>query len=62
MAPFVEQVIGLLRQTQRTLEAVLDDGRHPLAMNNYGPETFSPFDVVGHRFMVSGRIGCRGCG
>lgn len=48
MAPIVDQVIELLRQTPRTLRALLDDGRHPFTHSNYGPDTFSPFDVVGH--------------
>lgn len=48
MSPFVEQVIELLRHTPRTLRALLDDGRHPFTHCNYGPDTFSPFDVVGH--------------
>jgi len=44
----VATVVALLGQTPRTLRAVLDDGLHPWGDFNYGPDTFSPFDVIGH--------------
>src|SRR5688572_16333492 len=38
----------VLRRTPATLRALLDGMAEPLVRGNEGPETFSPFDVVGH--------------
>ena len=40
--------VDVLRRTPFTLHALLDGLSEPLARGNEGPETFSPFDVVGH--------------
>jgi DinB superfamily len=40
--------IDALRRTPATLEALLEGLAERLARGNEGPETFSPFDVVGH--------------
>ena len=40
--------IDVLRRTPAALEVLLDGMAEPLARGNEGPETFSPFDVVGH--------------
>lgn len=40
--------IDVLRRTPATLKALLDGIAEPMARGNEGPETFSPFDVVGH--------------
>ncbi len=40
--------IDVLKKTPATLEALLDEVAEPLARGDEGPETFSPFDVVGH--------------
>lgn len=39
---------ALLRRTPRTLEAMLGDLPEPWAHGDEGPDTFSPFEVVGH--------------
>jgi len=44
----LESSMDLLRRTPGTLRALLDGVREPLARGAEGPETFSPFDVVGH--------------
>jgi hypothetical protein len=44
----LESVMDVLRRTPGTLRVLLDGLPEPLARNNEGPETFSPFDVVGH--------------
>jgi hypothetical protein len=38
----------ILRRTPATLRALLDGIAEPWARGNEGPDTFSPFDVVGH--------------
>jgi hypothetical protein len=40
--------IEILRRTPATLRALLDSISDAWARSNEGPETFSPFDVVGH--------------
>ena len=40
--------IDILRRTPGTLRALLDELADPWTRANEGPETFSPFDVVGH--------------
>lgn len=40
--------INVLRRTPSTLRELLQDIPDELARNNEGPDTFSPFDVVGH--------------
>jgi hypothetical protein len=40
--------IDVLRRTPATIEALLSGIAEPLAQGNEGPETFGPFDVVGH--------------
>ena len=44
----VEQAIEVLGATPGVLDAMLSGLSDPWVMNNYGPDTFSPFDVVGH--------------
>jgi hypothetical protein len=47
--PFrLEQAIEVLERTPAVLRAMLGGLSEPWVMNNYGPETWSPFDVVGH--------------
>lgn len=40
--------LDILRRTPATLRALLDGADDAWARNNEGPDTFSPFDVVGH--------------
>jgi DinB superfamily len=40
--------LDILRRTPATLEALLDAAADAWARGTEGPETFSPFDVVGH--------------
>lgn len=44
----VREARHVLRRTPPVLEALLLDIDEPLARGNEGPDTFSPFDVVGH--------------
>lgn len=44
----LEQSMVLLRKTPSLLRALLSDLSEEWLMNNEGPETFSPYDVVGH--------------
>ncbi|HWB39625.1 MAG TPA: DinB family protein [Gemmatimonadales bacterium] len=44
----LESSLDLLRRTPATLRVLLDGVAEPWARGNEGPETFSPFDVVGH--------------
>jgi DinB family protein len=44
----LENSIDVLRRTPAALDALLAALPEPLARSNEGPETFSPFDVVGH--------------
>jgi hypothetical protein len=44
----VEQSIEVLRRTPDVLCALLGGLSDGWSLNNYGPATFSPFDVVGH--------------
>jgi len=45
----LDQAIEVLRRTPGVLNELLGGGLpEPWIMNNYGPETFAPFDVVGH--------------
>lgn len=48
--PFrLDQAIEVLRRTPGVLNDMLGAGlSEPWFMNNYGPETFAPFDVAGH--------------
>ena len=44
----LETSVDVLRSTPATLHALLGGVAELLARGNEGPETFSPFDVVGH--------------
>jgi hypothetical protein len=44
----LEQGASILARTPATLRALLDGLPEAWARSNEGPETFSPFDVVGH--------------
>lgn len=44
----LDEAVDVLQRTPAVLGAWLEDVREPWYRNNYGPETFSPFDVVGH--------------
>ncbi len=44
----VKQAIEILSRTPSVLRAMLEGLSEPWVLNNYGEETFSPFDVVGH--------------
>jgi len=43
-----DQAVEVLRNTPQVLRALLNGVSGPWVMNNYGKDTFSPFDVVGH--------------
>ena len=43
-----QQAVEVLERTPGVLRSMLSGLSEPWVMNNYGPETFSPFDVVGH--------------
>ena len=44
----LEHVRDILRRTPSTLNLLLQDLPEPWLMNNEGPDTWSPYDVVGH--------------
>jgi hypothetical protein len=44
----VADAIAVLERTPRTLQAMLDGLPEPWTTGNEGPDTFSPYDVVGH--------------
>jgi hypothetical protein len=44
----LDSSIDVLRRTPATIDALLRDLPEELVRGNEGPETFSPFDVVGH--------------
>lgn len=44
----LEHVKAILRRTPSTLNLLLQDLPEPWLMNNEGPDTWSPYDVVGH--------------
>ena len=44
----LQQSIEILERTPKTLRSLLEGISDPWHLNNEGPETFSPFDVVGH--------------
>lgn len=44
----LDLAIDVLRRTPGTLRALLEDIAEPWARGNEGPETFSPFDNLGH--------------
>lgn len=44
----LNQAIEVLSRTPKVVRAMLTGLSEPWVRNNYGPETFSPFDVVGH--------------
>jgi DinB superfamily len=44
----VEQAIEILERTPAVLNALLAGLSDDWVMNNEGPETFSPYDVIGH--------------
>lgn len=47
--PFnLSEAIEVIRNTPVVLRALLSGLSRPWIRNNYGPDTFSPFDVVGH--------------
>lgn len=44
----LDQAVEVLSRTPGVLRAMLTVASEPWVRNNYGPDTFSPFDVVGH--------------
>jgi hypothetical protein len=44
----LDQAKEILRRTPRTLNALLSDLPDDWVLTNEGPETFSPYDVIGH--------------
>jgi hypothetical protein len=48
MTPEVERSVEVLERTPAVLRALLGGVSDFWALSNYGPDTFSPFDVVGH--------------
>ncbi len=44
----LQQSLEILERTPKTLRSLLEGLSDPWLLNNKGPETFSPFDVVGH--------------
>ena len=44
----LDQAIEVLTRTPAVLRAMLQGLSEPWIVNNYGEQTFSPFDVVGH--------------
>src|SRR3954471_15971948 len=48
MPPELAHAIEVLQRTPAVLRALLGGLSDLWVMNNYGPNTFSPFDVVGH--------------
>jgi hypothetical protein len=44
----LEQSVDVLRRTPSTLQVLLGDLADPWVRGTEGPDTFSPFDVVGH--------------
>lgn len=44
----LEQAIAILRRTPQVLDALLRDLPEPWVVGNEGPDTWSPYDVVGH--------------
>lgn len=48
MAFDVDSSLDVLRRTPASLEVLLEGLADPWIRGNEGPETFSPFDVVGH--------------
>lgn len=44
----VDRAVEILTRTPSTLRSMLAELSEPWVMTNYGDETFSPFDVVGH--------------
>lgn len=44
----IDQATEILKNTPSVLRALLSDVSEPWSHNNYGENTFSPFDVVGH--------------
>ena len=44
----LERTIEVLERTPRTLRSLLEDLPDAWTRGNEGPETFSPFDVLGH--------------
>lgn len=44
----LEHVTEILRRTPSTLNAMLRDLPEPWLVHNEGPETWSPYDIVGH--------------
>jgi hypothetical protein len=44
----LSQCVEVLERTPQTLRSLLEGLSDPWVLGNEGPETFSPFDVVGH--------------
>ncbi len=44
----VEQAVEILRNTPTVLRTMLHDVSDVWAYSNYGPDTWSPFDIIGH--------------
>ena len=47
MNPKVKQMVDILRQTPGTLRSMLSNLSEFWIMQNEGPDTWSPFDIVG---------------
>src|SRR5437660_1755678 len=48
MTPEIERSVEVLQRTPGVLRALLGGLSDFWPLSNYGPDTFSPFDVVGH--------------
>jgi hypothetical protein len=48
MAPEVERSVGVLERTPAVLRALLGGVSGFWSLSKYGPDTFSPFNAVGH--------------
>lgn len=44
----LEQAISILSRTPATLNALLKDASAEWTMNNEGPDTWGPYDILGH--------------
>ena len=44
----IEHAVGILSRTPSTLNALLRDLPEPWLVQNEGPDTWSPYDVIGH--------------
>ncbi|MGB0715179.1 MAG: DinB family protein [Phycisphaerae bacterium] len=44
----ISEAVNILTRTPRVVRTMLADLPEPWVMNNYGQDTWSPFDIVGH--------------